>query len=324
MNGHPLRSGTIITFYSYKGGVGRSMAVANVGRLLARGQTPAGSSTLLIDWDLEAPGLSEYFRLEQPAERGLIEYFHDLVQLLRGRSDWSGADRGALAGIFQDKLPIQRYLCRTKENVLVMAAGAQENAKRGAYQSLVAAFDWVGLYREYPFAIQAFREVLRSNFAYVLIDSRTGISDISGLCTALLPDKLVAMFGPNRQNQKILEIVEASLEFRRMSEDLDPLVVFPLASRFDSADLFLFQKSLNTFQDGFTEMFKRAYGLEHCNLDAYFRDNVLLYVPRYSYDETMVAVDITEPDYLGSLRRGYEEFAQWLTSRQVPWEAEAE
>ena len=49
--------GTIVTFYSYKGGVDRSMALANVAFLLAQ----RGHRVLAIDWDLEAPGLERYF-----------------------------------------------------------------------------------------------------------------------------------------------------------------------------------------------------------------------------------------------------------------------
>src|SRR6266481_2395162 len=49
--------GTILTFYSYKGGSGRSMALANVAWILASN----GKRVLVIDWDLEAPGLHRYF-----------------------------------------------------------------------------------------------------------------------------------------------------------------------------------------------------------------------------------------------------------------------
>ncbi|PJF38834.1 MAG: hypothetical protein CUN54_10000, partial [Phototrophicales bacterium] len=49
--------GQIITFYSYKGGVGRTMTLANVAVLLAQW----GYKTLIIDWDLEAPGLENYY-----------------------------------------------------------------------------------------------------------------------------------------------------------------------------------------------------------------------------------------------------------------------
>ncbi len=47
----------IYTFYSYKGGVGRTMALANVAELFLR----QGRRVLMIDWDLEAPGLEQFF-----------------------------------------------------------------------------------------------------------------------------------------------------------------------------------------------------------------------------------------------------------------------
>jgi MinD-like ATPase involved in chromosome partitioning or flagellar assembly len=47
----------IVTFYSYKGGVGRSMALANVADILCR----QGARVLMVDFDLEAPGLEQYF-----------------------------------------------------------------------------------------------------------------------------------------------------------------------------------------------------------------------------------------------------------------------
>lgn len=49
--------GRIMTFYSYKGGTGRSMALANVAWILASN----GNRVLTLDWDLEAPGLHRYF-----------------------------------------------------------------------------------------------------------------------------------------------------------------------------------------------------------------------------------------------------------------------
>ena len=47
----------VVTFYSFKGGVGRSMALANVAELLAG----YGYRVIVCDWDLEAPGLERYF-----------------------------------------------------------------------------------------------------------------------------------------------------------------------------------------------------------------------------------------------------------------------
>ena len=53
--------GPVITFYSYKGGTGRSMALANTACLLARTKSDP-RPVLTIDWDLEAPGLHRFFR----------------------------------------------------------------------------------------------------------------------------------------------------------------------------------------------------------------------------------------------------------------------
>src|SRR4051812_11364377 len=62
--GRPCRSRScrresrmIFTFYSYKGGVGRSMALANVAESLHE----KGLRVVMIDWDLEAPGLETFF-----------------------------------------------------------------------------------------------------------------------------------------------------------------------------------------------------------------------------------------------------------------------
>src|SRR5262249_23112764 len=72
------RRGTIGTFYSYKGGTGRSMAVAHVRLLLGS----AGARVRVVDWDLEAPGLRRFFhRLLLDADlrssRGLMDLLWD-------------------------------------------------------------------------------------------------------------------------------------------------------------------------------------------------------------------------------------------------------
>src|SRR5689334_12045677 len=53
-----LTPGKIITFYSYKGGTGRTMALANTAWILASN----GHRVLTVDWDLESPGLHRFFR----------------------------------------------------------------------------------------------------------------------------------------------------------------------------------------------------------------------------------------------------------------------
>ncbi len=80
-----------VTFYSFRGGVGRTMALANVAAHLAR----QGQRVFLIDFDLEAPGLSMMpeFRARTPPESpaGLLGYL--------------------LAGLADRPLPSIRSLC---------------------------------------------------------------------------------------------------------------------------------------------------------------------------------------------------------------------
>ncbi len=77
----------IFTFYSFKGGVGRSMALANVAELLYQ----RGLRVLMIDFDLEAPGLERFFEvpgapsiervLEQRGVIDLVESYKELRTL---------------------------------------------------------------------------------------------------------------------------------------------------------------------------------------------------------------------------------------------------
>lgn len=46
------RDGRIVTFYSYKGGTGRTMALANTAWILAAN----GKRVLAVDWDWRPPG----------------------------------------------------------------------------------------------------------------------------------------------------------------------------------------------------------------------------------------------------------------------------
>src|SRR4051794_10608834 len=82
------KPGQIITFYSYKGGTGRSMAVANYACWLVTTYPALARGVLVMDWDLEAPGLHRYFaevaeRAENMERPGIINYFDAIQTRLR-------------------------------------------------------------------------------------------------------------------------------------------------------------------------------------------------------------------------------------------------
>ena len=91
MSGFPY----IFTFYSYKGGVGRSTALLNTAYALAG----RGRHVLVLDADLDAPGLSEFLSHAEGEVAGSSEL--DIVDLLSwafqmGNALGEKADQGDL------------------------------------------------------------------------------------------------------------------------------------------------------------------------------------------------------------------------------------
>ena len=197
---------TIYTFYSYKGGVGRSMALVNVGALLAL----QGKRVLLVDWDLEAPGLEFYFKGCPNAKLiGDPVSVPGIVDLLEARvkgRELSWESCRLRADFFGRSLDI-------------ITAGKKDEA----YRSRVERLNWERLYEE-PYRIGDFIEELRDEwrspgkgYDFILVDSRTGITDIGDICTVLLPDAVVLMFVTNYQNIDGIKSVMARAEKARKS-----------------------------------------------------------------------------------------------------------
>src|ERR1700734_1996566 len=86
--GQPQGTGRIVTFYSFKGGTGRTMALANVAWILAAN----GKRVLVADWDLESPGLHPFF---QPFMEPTVSAQPGIVDLVR-RYEWALDDTARL------------------------------------------------------------------------------------------------------------------------------------------------------------------------------------------------------------------------------------
>jgi MinD-like ATPase involved in chromosome partitioning or flagellar assembly len=304
------KEGQVITFYSYKGGTGRSMALANVACYLARRHR-----VLAIDWDLDAPGLGDYFAqivagAEVPEKGGVLEFFGSWVEKDRGiPTDLHGYLK-AFDSIRLDKYTLQT----TVSNLTFMPPGRIDES----YAKRLASLDWQALHRRHPLLIAAFADYLSRKFDFVLIDSRSGFSDVTGICTAILPEKLVAVFTPNLQNQGLRAVLKRAVEYRKRSDDIRPLMVFPLSSRVDTSEPELLDEWRMSFQSLFEGLFKEIYGLEDCNLSAYFDEIQIQHVARYAYGERIAV--ITERAERLSLSRSFSEFAEALTTLSAPWE----
>ena len=309
--------GQIISFYSYKGGVGRTMAVANVGAILSGWHKGTGKRVLLIDWDLEAPGLYAYLEEETRPNLGSAEGILDYFEALRKGLNPSTYDRLLESrSSIEEIAQLDRYIvANLRESLDLMPAGGYSSG----YLRRVAEFDWAEFWDKYPAAMHAFREVLASRYAFVLVDSRTGHGDISGLCSSVLPEKLVIVFSLNRQNlDGVFDIVEQSVAFRSRSDDIRPLTVFPLAGRIEIAELKERDVWLRRFEAGFEKCFREIYSDPECDLTRYFENIFVPHIPYFSYGEKL-AINVEE-SRTGSLRRAYEDFARLLTESDYPWQ----
>ena len=149
--------GRIITFYSYKGGTGRTMALANAAWILASN----GRRVLMIDWDLEAPGLHQYIApfLSDPdlsRSQGLIDFFvsfSEAARLQRHRALLSAADGGAPPW-YEAHASLQRFITPLNHVFAAPANGSAAGSldfvpagRQGpSYGIRIEAFNWSEFY----------------------------------------------------------------------------------------------------------------------------------------------------------------------------------
>jgi cytochrome c-type biogenesis protein CcmH/NrfG len=242
----------IFTFYSYKGGVGRSQAALNVAYTLAGW----GRHVLLVDMDLEAPGLSGFLaraqELDPPAERqpDVLTLLEEIVL---------GALRGDASQVdIADIPPVSNYIRavdRAKLSALAPKMGelgrldvlganlgedyserlAHLNLHDLAHDQLLDASRLLGRYfkaqrfAHRPFWLESFEPALSTGYDYIIVDSRTGLTEIGGLCVGPLADRLVVFTGLNDQN------VEGTLAFLR-EVGIDPVARLKDHDRWDDSD----------------------------------------------------------------------------------------
>jgi MinD-like ATPase involved in chromosome partitioning or flagellar assembly len=160
------------------------MALVNVAAEIAK----QGKRVLIVDFDLEAPGLDTFdITRSDQCNRGLLDFVCDYQNTA--------------------EVPdVREYVYQSQANLgegqlLIMPAGLQDQD----YHTRFCSVDWADLYsRQRGFLLfedlkEQWKELLKVD--YVLIDSRTGHTDIGGICTRQLPNSVVIFFFPNEQNR---------------------------------------------------------------------------------------------------------------------------
>lgn len=200
----------IVTFYSYKGGVGRTLALVNCAFRLAR----QGKKVFILDFDLEAPGIDSFRSLHDDTRtnKGIVEYI----------------DRFRTGGEVED---VTEYVCEADSEstkpgkIWFMPAGRKDEA----YQALLSKLDWKYFYQQqkgYLF-VENLKATIESEYSpdYVLVDSRTGLTDVSGICTLQMPHLVVLLFSLNNQNVLGIKQIYRSIRDNKLARDIKTCLV---------------------------------------------------------------------------------------------------
>ncbi len=167
----------IVAFYGYKGGAGRSWLAANVAATLAL----AGRKTLLMDWDLEAPGAGDF--LDMPRSDRVPEKWRQNSGIFDLLAECNKAGR-------RDLMPIvSRYLDPQSSEAIVrggrvrpdlLGPGRQISADPEAVEfgSNLIATDWIDFFASFADRLRAaFNSAIeKSGYETVVIDTRTGFN----------------------------------------------------------------------------------------------------------------------------------------------------
>jgi len=308
MNASP--PGKVVTFYSYKGGTGRSMALANVAWILAS----RGKRVIMLDWDLEAPGLHRYFYpflldRDLRSTEGLIDFFSDFV--LEAATHRPGASDPHWYTRYADLVEYAVTLEWTRfggGRLDLVPAGRQGPA----YSTRVNSFDWQGFYDRLGGGsfLEAVKARLREQYDYILIDSRTGVSDTAGICTVQMPDVLVVCFTLNNQSiDGALAVAESVFQQRR-----GDIRVLPVPTRVEINERDRRTSRMAYAQDRFG--YFPNHLLDPESRAAYWARSQFIYIPFYAFEEVLSPFKDT-PGESASLLQSASVLADYITGGEV-------
>jgi hypothetical protein len=321
----------IFTFYSFKGGVGRSMMLANAAELLYQ----RGLNVLMIDFDLEAPGLERFFssagtlvpdnllaagltKVPEHAElvraRGVLDLLISYKALrampvpitatVPSEPSETAAEGGTMPAapgtVFPYQVePLKNFIVPIRGpttegggSLWLMPAGRRDDNEYSLYADRVRAFDWEDFYAQWNGAqfFEWFGDELRNAYDVVLIDSRTGITEMSGVCTHQLADAVVLFVAANEQNLEGTRRMAESLSRKELVESRRgrklPILIVP--SRVELAE----GLKLKQFSDRFADLATMIDGRITFRTSA-FLDLRVPYIPFYAFGEN---VAVREPD----------------------------
>lgn len=174
----------VVTFYSFKGGMGRTTALAGIALNLIE----QNKNVMMIDMDIEAPGLSTLFFDDIVVEKGLLDYL--IERPLNEQCDIHD---------YVLEVTDPALLKENDGNLYLMPAGKVDET----YLQKLARIDYQdNRENNLKSSIKNLLEKLDNTYHpdYILIDARAGFHDMGGIAVAQIPHGAVLIGNGSKQS----------------------------------------------------------------------------------------------------------------------------
>ena len=183
-------SSKLVSFYSFKGGVGRTTTMVMTAIALAR----KGKKIVVLDFDLEAPGVASLFPEDAMSRYGLLDFLLE-------------------SHVYETEANVDEYMYPVGEYghvnqaggeiYIVPAIGSATREDTETYRKSLMRFDLdIPLYEDKKTPIDVLLTKI-DNFVkpdYIFIDTRSGIHQIGGITLSRYSDLAMLFFYGSNQN----------------------------------------------------------------------------------------------------------------------------
>ena len=261
------------------------MALANIAEIFFK----KGLKVLIVDWDLEAPGLERFFFaeikeiLDKPGVIDmLLNYKEQMSQEISIKKDED------LPFEEPDQYIVDVHPNSKKGKLYLLTAGKRSEDHFSQYASSVLTFNWQDFYLNWEgeLYLDWIRQKLEKLADVVLIDSRTGVNEMGGICTYQLADVVILFCAINQQNIEGTKIMAQNFtnpELIKYRANRDLKVIIVPARVEDRAEM----KDLRIYEENFIKKFDRFLPASIGSKLKSFWELKIPHVPYYAFNETL-------------------------------------
>ncbi|WP_245783938.1 KGGVGR-motif variant AAA ATPase [Alicyclobacillus macrosporangiidus] len=204
----------VVTFYSFKGGLGRTTSLAGVSLVLAR----LGFHVAMIDLDLEAPGLATLFFKDTGSQTGVVDYLIEKP-------------------LHQDDYTVRENVLTVADPVLVAGGNPIRLLPAGSvnqnYLEKLARLDFqhqtsTQIQQTLKRLLIEISDTYRS-LDFIFLDSRAGFHDLGGLAVTRMSHAVVMLGNHSRQTWAGLTSVIDTLSGHGVREPVPVVLVHAMA-----------------------------------------------------------------------------------------------